>query len=709
MALVIFGVYLYTLHPTVSPYRDSGDLIVAAHTEGIAHPPGYPLYVLSGKIFTMAVPFGNIAYRMNVMSAFYGAAAFVLLAQAVVLLLGTSIWLRVALLFLAFAPAYWRLSQVSEMYSMNAFFAALIIYIAAVLCLDPSREKQKKLILYLLGFICGIAATNHPTIILFYPVLLWLLWRQGGFEFQDYLRAGLFFAAGYSVYLFLPIRSSTGPISDWGHAADLNNFWRIITRSDYGGLKLHPEESKFSWTAGAVVGHLWVYLKSLGEQFTWMGAALGLWGIYLKRKERFFKFLLWSLVLAGPAFVVFSNLPPAEKTTLPILETHFVLSNVFFVFFIIAAAQKLIQFKSGKLLVALFTVFSFAANLPQCNYRGDFFGYDYGRNILSTIPENGIIYNPDDSTAFITSYFQVVGKKRGDIKLAAFFRTRWGYEQLRKRHPEILPARVIASGSELALVLLDYNRERFPVFSELPQKFPQGYAAHPYGLLYRLDTKAGEAPQGGPFEFYSTRNDFGANRDFFTGQVVSYYSASHNNLGLAYANAGRYEAARAEYIKALSIDPALEASLNNLGTLEYFRKNYTEAEKIFSQILKNSPGSATALFNLGLTYKAQNRTELARQKFLELWEQQGSIEAGNELGLMFLHSGRADQAAKIFTEIINRSPGYAYAYYNLGLALKQAGRYRESYMYFDKYLNAVTDLRERAEVQGIMKTLPQNR
>ena len=70
-----FCVYLYTLHPTVAPYRDSGDLIVAASTLGIAHPPGYPLYVLTGKIFLSLLKLGNEGYVMNVMSAFFAAAA----------------------------------------------------------------------------------------------------------------------------------------------------------------------------------------------------------------------------------------------------------------------------------------------------------------------------------------------------------------------------------------------------------------------------------------------------------------------------------------------------------------------------------------------------------------------------------------------------------------------------------------------------------
>ena len=112
-ALVIFGVYMFTLHPTISPYRDSGDLIVSSYTEGIAHPPGYPLYVLSGKIFSGILPWGNAAYRMNVMSAVFGAAAFILLGLAFVRVFGNNPWVIPAVFLLAFAPAYWRRAWLS--------------------------------------------------------------------------------------------------------------------------------------------------------------------------------------------------------------------------------------------------------------------------------------------------------------------------------------------------------------------------------------------------------------------------------------------------------------------------------------------------------------------------------------------------------------------------------------------------------------------
>lgn len=75
--LISFIVYLLTLAPTVY-WGDSGELITVAYTLGIAHPSGYPTYTLLGHLFTY-IPFGSIAWRVNLMSAVFASLAVMLL------------------------------------------------------------------------------------------------------------------------------------------------------------------------------------------------------------------------------------------------------------------------------------------------------------------------------------------------------------------------------------------------------------------------------------------------------------------------------------------------------------------------------------------------------------------------------------------------------------------------------------------------------
>lgn len=66
-----FFVYLTHLAPSIVT-GDSADATIASYVLGIPHPPGFPVYTWFGHIFTF-IPLGDIAYRVNLMSAFFGA------------------------------------------------------------------------------------------------------------------------------------------------------------------------------------------------------------------------------------------------------------------------------------------------------------------------------------------------------------------------------------------------------------------------------------------------------------------------------------------------------------------------------------------------------------------------------------------------------------------------------------------------------------
>ena len=76
--LVTFGLYLSTLAPSVATiFDDSLELQLACYQLAIIHPTGYPLYALLGKLFTF-LPFGDVAYRVNLLSAVAAAWAVTL-------------------------------------------------------------------------------------------------------------------------------------------------------------------------------------------------------------------------------------------------------------------------------------------------------------------------------------------------------------------------------------------------------------------------------------------------------------------------------------------------------------------------------------------------------------------------------------------------------------------------------------------------------
>ena len=67
----ILAVYVATAPRTVV-LEDDGEFITAIHFLGIAHPPGYPLFVLLAKPFTW-LPIGSVAFRVHVATSFFAA------------------------------------------------------------------------------------------------------------------------------------------------------------------------------------------------------------------------------------------------------------------------------------------------------------------------------------------------------------------------------------------------------------------------------------------------------------------------------------------------------------------------------------------------------------------------------------------------------------------------------------------------------------
>ena len=76
-----FALYLFTLAPTVT-FWDSGELIAASWQMGISHQPGYPLFAVMGRLFS-SLPFGSVAYRYNILSAFFSSLTVVFLYLAI--------------------------------------------------------------------------------------------------------------------------------------------------------------------------------------------------------------------------------------------------------------------------------------------------------------------------------------------------------------------------------------------------------------------------------------------------------------------------------------------------------------------------------------------------------------------------------------------------------------------------------------------------
>src|SRR2546426_2461561 len=89
--LIALLLYSWTLAPTVT-LTDSGELILVAQGLGVAHPPGFPLWVILAHVASL-VPLGNVAVRINFSSALFAALASAILTLVVAELMITAAYL----------------------------------------------------------------------------------------------------------------------------------------------------------------------------------------------------------------------------------------------------------------------------------------------------------------------------------------------------------------------------------------------------------------------------------------------------------------------------------------------------------------------------------------------------------------------------------------------------------------------------------------
>jgi hypothetical protein len=70
----ILALYVATLGPSTAQW-DTSEYIAVAHVLGLPHPPGNPLFVLLGKVFTLLPIAPTIAMRVNLLAAVSSALA----------------------------------------------------------------------------------------------------------------------------------------------------------------------------------------------------------------------------------------------------------------------------------------------------------------------------------------------------------------------------------------------------------------------------------------------------------------------------------------------------------------------------------------------------------------------------------------------------------------------------------------------------------
>jgi len=175
--------------------------------------------------------------------------------------------------------------------------------------------------------------------------------------------------------------------------------------------------------------------------------------------------------------------------------------------------------------------------------------------------------------------------------------------------------------------------------------------------------------------------------DSMPDKAISYFY-----LAGLYNEKGMLDEAKADYFKALQIDPAFAEAHYNIGAISAEQGNFDEAITHLVEALRINPSLAKAHNNLGGVFMRQGKVNEAVEHFTDaLRIEPDNAEAHHNLGWVFARQGRLDEAIEHSVEAIRIKPDFADAYINLGYALTQQGRLDETIAEYRKVLRILPD------------------
>ena len=423
--LLFSVVYLITLCPAVF-WWDSGELIANIAVLGIPHRPGFPIYLLLGKLVSL-LPIGSVAVRVNLMSALCASLSLAILYKA---------FQNIACLFFPEAARHRRLTQVSglffvlvlgftysfwiqavraEVYSLNALFFSLLFY----LCIRYVKQGDLRLI-YLLFFLLGLGLGNHHLSLLSTVPALGVLvmtsadrpvvrWRRIPFY-------AVFLLLGFSIYLYLPIRAPANPPLAWGEVSSV---------SSSAGSVFALESIKS--TNLEFLSHLPANLEKLvalfSDQLTALCFLMSLVGLLVifRKNRRLFAFLL--ILMAGNCAAVL------------VMATDFIATNPdlhgYLIYSVLALAlgygmvalllmERTRRSSSGLSLISAIalgaiSLLPLSSHHREADLSRNRIAHNYGTSVISYLDSNSVLFADNVNLNFILRELQYAEGIRPDV------------------------------------------------------------------------------------------------------------------------------------------------------------------------------------------------------------------------------------------------------------------------------------------------------
>lgn len=727
--LLPFAAYTFTLAPSIYP-GDSPEFTAAAHALGIPHPPGYAHYVLLGKLATL-LPLGNVAFRLNLLSAIGAGLSATALSLLAYRLTGKAVTAVAGGLLLAFSRDFWAQAGSAEVYTLQVLFLFLPVLLG--LSVDrtatdgplPEAGRRNRSLYFIASFLFGYATGIHYFILFALPGGLFLFARRLGWRTaaRSFGTATLFAVAGWCLFLLLPVRSAAHPPLDWGETRDPVNFLTHIFWSQYSG---RPSLG-FSWERlGARALDLLGLFRS---QWPWPAYLLVPPGLYLlwrrHRGDLLPALLLLFLVPVGSTLLLLND--PSREIFEGISSNKFLCGYAVAALLAALGACQLLEWcgnaaprifpgsrgrrfaVAAALLLLTFLVLEIRGNRRFADRSAALQLHAYTLNLLDPLPAGSALVTEYDVPTFPLLYLRVVEGYRGDISAygrnGILFRTDYnaayaeGNERLQERARALIDNAVIAR--HVGRVFFSNQVAPFAPDGEQP--------ALPFGLAY---TPAGDAPlpvppdlwgkgfvtspfrRSGGFldhrnrELVSDMHRMAAEREIARGDTTAakrmleeavrsapaYYWVHYYGGILRYRALGDAAGGEALLRRAAEILPS-EHVYGQLGIVRFGAGDYSSALGYFLRALALAPDHVPSLLNAASCYAATGDARGA-EGMLGRAVQADPDDASAWLRLGQIQGDRGDYAAadRSLSRAIELAPENADAFFLRGAARMALGR-----------------------------------
>jgi len=370
-------------------------------------------------------------------------------------------------LYLALSYVFWSQSAITEVYTLNAFFLALLIYLLLLWEERTQGERENHRLLYGIALIYGLSLAHHRLMLLVFPALLLFVWQVNRHILLDkrlLLRLGALLVLGFSVYLYIPLR-----MLFQGKALSRTLFDKFLGRgflASFLGLRSDPLRIIF-WLPQ--------------EQFGYFGLLLGATGVYALLRRKRTHPLGFFLLIAYCATLLFS-------LYYRVWDIHVFLTPAFLILalwiglgvaFLAASLPRYLRF-GVEATVVLSTLLLLWGNYPRLTaYTASVDGgiEAEAREILNYPLEEGAILRANWEMTTALRYLQRVEGLRPDIRPSSIrLKSKSDYESL--------------------LTTLDSDRAvYFPLFGGLNMtRLPLGYLLEPIDDRFLRATKGESSP-----------------------------------------------------------------------------------------------------------------------------------------------------------------------------------------------------------------------